>query len=46
VMRARYAGRGRLTLTAAEPHGARARITIPLDPVATSGTVGDQPLAA
>jgi sensor histidine kinase YesM len=43
---ARYAGRGRLTLTAAEPHGAHARITIPLDPVATSGTVGDQPLAA
>jgi signal transduction histidine kinase len=43
---ARYAGQGRLTLTGLEPHGARARISIPLDPVAASSPLGDQALAA
>ena len=38
---ARYAGRGRLALTGVDPHGARARITVPLEPVAASVLPGE-----
>jgi hypothetical protein len=43
---ARYAARGRLTLTAGELRGARARISVPLEPPAAALRVHSQPQRA